>query len=460
MKNTQIEYIKIIELYGHKSFDVKLADNQLILVGENGLGKSTIINIFFYTLTSQWSKLLKYQFKEIEVGIDGKSYTFSINDVEQISNEIGDSSFHHILFKLKSLGISPEDALSEFSPRIFYKLKNEYFETPNKVRKALSEIVSSQVTMDIIPKNLIELESALNFHVLYLPTYRRIERDLKQIFPSLEEDLRKYNRHHSSFIINREHVELVEFGMQDVQSMISSKMSQLENEFRASLENLTSGYLRVILRKEYMQETLPLYQFNDEELDSIFEKIGTKDSFFSSDDLASLRNTAHSLNRGDSSSDIDLLSAHLIKQLLNLHKIQLNKEDKVRTFAKLSNSYLKGKKFEFDNKGFRLPLMPDFDNADYVLSNSKEEIDLSLLSSGEKQIVSLFAHMYLSDFDDFLVIIDEPELSLSVPWQKRLLEDIVSTENCNGLVAVTHSPFVYNNSLKKTAKSLMEFCIS
>jgi hypothetical protein len=37
------------------------------------------------------------------------------------------------------------------------------------------------------------------------------------------------------------------------------------------------------------------------------------------------------------------------------------------------------------------------------------------LSSGEKQIVSLFSHLYLSGQQLFFVIIDEPELSLSVP---------------------------------------------
>jgi energy-coupling factor transporter ATP-binding protein EcfA2 len=460
LNTTKIDYIKIDKLYGQKSFDVKLLDNQLILVGENGLGKSTIINIFFYTLTSQWSKLLKYQFKKIELGIDGKPYSFTLNDVENLCDDSNDDNSMYLLFKLKSLGLSAQKALTNFGPEIYRELRSEHYSNPTRLRKALSDLSRSNASLENIPSNITELESVLNFHVLYLPTYRRIERDLKHIFPSLEDDLRKYNRHHSNLIRSREHIEIVEFGMQDVQSMISSKMSQLENEFRSSLESLTSGYLRVILRKEYKQETaLPVYQFNDEELDSIFEKIGRNDSFFSRDDLINLRKTAHSLNEGNDLSDIDLLSAHLIKKLLNLHKVQLSKEDKVRTFAKLSNSYLRGKKFEFDNKEFRLPLMPDFDNEDFVLSDSKEEIDLSLLSSGEKQIVSLFAHMYLSDFDDFMVIIDEPELSLSVPWQKTLLEDIVSTENCNGLIAVTHSPFIYNNSLKSKTKSLMEFYI-
>ncbi|MGY3966967.1 AAA family ATPase [Aeromonas enteropelogenes] len=460
MKTSTINYVKIEKLYGHKSFNVELIDNQLIIVGENGLGKSTVINILFYTLTSQWQKLLKYQFHKIEVGVNGKSYSFTMDDINSVFDKVNENSYINLLFKLKNHNLTAKQAYLSFSSDIYRKLRNDSFSEPARLRRALMELADNKLTLDHLPKSLLKLESALNFHVLYLPTYRRIERDLKQIFPSLEEDLQKYNRYHSSISRNREHVELVEFGMQDVQSMISLKMNQLENEFRSSLERLTSGYLRVILRKEYKEESaLPEYKFNDQELDSIFEKIERDGSFFSRDDLKNLRNTAHALNEGNLSSDIDMLSAHLIKQLLNLHKNQLNKEDKVRTFAKITNSYLKGKKFDFNSKEFRLPLVPDFENEDYVLCNSTDEIDLSQLSSGEKQIVSLFAHMYLSDFDDFLVIIDEPELSLSVPWQKRLLVDITSTENCNGLIAVTHSPFVYNNSLKSKAKSLMEFYI-
>src|SRR5271170_3642807 len=70
---------------------------------------------------------------------------------------------------------------------------------------------------------------------------------------------------------------------------------------------------------------------------------------------------------------------------------------------------------------------------------STREIKLSHLSSGEKQIVSLFSHLYLSGGDQYFVLIDEPELSLSVPWQRRFLVDIRSASFCVGLVAVTHS---------------------
>jgi len=92
-----------------------------------------------------------------------------------------------------------------------------------------------------------------------------------------------------------------------------------------------------------------------------------------------------------------------------------------------------------------------------VDSSTDEPIRLSDLSSGEKQIVSLFSHLYLSGQSRYFVLIDEPELSLSVPWQKRFLIDIKNGDFCSGLIAVTHSPFIYANELKAYAHSLGEF---
>jgi predicted ATPase len=87
------------------------------------------------------------------------------------------------------------------------------------------------------------------------------------------------------------------------------------------------------------------------------------------------------------------------------------------------------------------------------------EIKLHHLSSGEKQIVSLFSHLYLSGGKKYFVLIDEPELSLSVPWQRKFLLDIKNADFCSGLVAVTHSPFIYDNELKKYAHGVGEFTV-
>ena len=86
----------------------------------------------------------------------------------------------------------------------------------------------------------------------------------------------------------------------------------------------------------------------------------------------------------------------------------------------------------------------------YLISDTKQRrniIKLAQLSSGEKQIISLFSKLYLEDNGNKknIIIIDEPELSLSLKWQKMLLPDIIKTENCDLLLTVTHSPFIFDN---------------
>src|SRR5208337_1482539 len=66
-------------------------------------------------------------------------------------------------------------------------------------------------------------------------------------------------------------------------------------------------------------------------------------------------------------------------------------------------------------------------------------------------------HLYLSGRDRFFVLIDEPELSLSVPWQRRFLLDIRKASFCAGLVAATHLPFIYDNELRKNTHAVGEF---
>lgn len=94
---------------------------------------------------------------------------------------------------------------------------------------------------------------------------------------------------------------------------------------------------------------------------------------------------------------------------------------------------------------------------DNDLGKKSDIIQLTQLSSGEKQIVSLFSKLYLESDEKSIVIIDEPELSLSLQWQKMLLPDIMRTENCDLLLTVTHSPFIFENEFDFDAKEIRRY---
>ncbi|MTI08775.1 AAA family ATPase, partial [Curvivirga aplysinae] len=89
-----------------------------------------------------------------------------------------------------------------------------------------------------------------------------------------------------------------------------------------------------------------------------------------------------------------------------------------------------------------------------ILKKCGTEIQMPMLSSGEKQIVSLFSHLYLDQDVTNIIFIDEPELSLSVDWQRLFLPDIEETGTCGLIAAVTHSPFIFENSFDDYAVDL------
>lgn len=115
------------------------------------------------------------------------------------------------------------------------------------------------------------------------------------------------------------------------------------------------------------------------------------------------------------------------------------------------NKYLNSKHFKYDPSDLTLGIHLD-DSGD--VNNT---VKLTQLSSGEKQIVSLFSKLYLEQEEKSIVIIDEPELSLSIKWQQMLLPDIMRTNNCRFLLTVTHSPFIFENEFDMDAKEIRAY---
>lgn len=66
--------------------------------------------------------------------------------------------------------------------------------------------------------------------------------------------------------------------------------------------------------------------------------------------------------------------------------------------------------------------------------------DLGSLSSGEKQIASMmYAATYFGDLGS-IVLIDEPEISLHIDWQRRFVPTIAERLGDHQLIICTHSP--------------------
>ena len=67
------------------------------------------------------------------------------------------------------------------------------------------------------------------------------------------------------------------------------------------------------------------------------------------------------------------------------------------------------------------------------------------LSSGEKQMLAILLTVLVEDQQPYILFMDEPEVSLHIEWQKRLIDLIVELNPNVQIILTTHSPAVIMN---------------
>ena len=72
---------------------------------------------------------------------------------------------------------------------------------------------------------------------------------------------------------------------------------------------------------------------------------------------------------------------------------------------------------------------------------NKNDIEFKKLSSGEKRIILLFLYIVFSK--EKIILIDEPEISLSLNYQSKFVDDIVRLADNKKIMMATHAPYIY-----------------
>jgi ABC-type Mn2+/Zn2+ transport system ATPase subunit len=459
-----LKRVRVKGLFNTFELDVPIEKNTLILVGENGSGKSTLINLIYYALTAQWGRLIELPFQTCIITIGDTDYPIekkrmpiskksgvltyfeqrlSKNDLNALLKSLAENSFQYWFSK------KGRDKAKEL--RTTFSLSPQSF--PLDAIVDLAQQVSLFTKQHLVGTKALDkvLNSNEKEQVLFLPTYRRIEKELSDVLPNLnvEETLSSYTNSRKSRQ-QAAYIELVEFGMTDVARAFKFALTDLDQHFRSELNRFTGFHLHDILQG--LHRNVDTSQLATDEVagtvDLMLSRIG--EEILSKDDRQKLRDLVNKV-RSDQDLDVEQsISALFLISLVGLHKNQQEREIPIRNLVELVNKYLSNKHLEFNPTAFELAIQRT------DTSNSCE-VPLHGLSSGEKQIVSLFSHVFLSGYQEYFVVIDEPELSISVPWQRRFLQDLKETGKCSGLIAVTHSPFVFENSLAEYAHSISEF---
>ncbi len=134
-KHGQVTKFQVIGLNNYRDFEIDFNNSCKILVGENGLGKTSIMNVFYYVLSREWTILDKVQFDFIELQIGNYIIEFSQSELRM-----------YVGWKLEFDGYIDNEALVKF------------------------ESINSQ------------LEETVGDRIVYFPIFRHLDNSLVPLF--------------------------------------------------------------------------------------------------------------------------------------------------------------------------------------------------------------------------------------------------------------------------------------
>ena len=458
MENQLVQF-DITGLHGVRDYSIKIEDGKVIIVGENGSGKTTIFKIMYHTLACDWDSLRTFSFESVKMHFSNKKTIkidssllqsiFAINDIERVAYYVEGRPrarrmhFDGLINNLISIKRKTEDKNAE-------ELERLYVNSPFPYQFISKVIEENSVTL--LYNITREIENTFDATILYLPTYRRIEEQLKNIFPNMDSDDWNKARKHTK---DDRAIELVEFGMGDVEKAVKDYQERLNNFSRAQQNKLTLGYLSEIIGAKYEHVDFDgIKGLTEQQISDILKRIESNILSDRQKDeirriLSQIKTTLETPSRVQ-----EKIICHYFLKLIDFDKEMSEEEASLLKFVDKCNKYLVSNSLIYDNQDFTCRI---YNKVSGKTSNT-DEIHFQDMSSGEKQIVSLFSHLNLTQQKKLFVFIDEPELSLSVDWQRMFLVDILDSTSCVGIVATTHSPFVFENELEKFVHGINEFC--
>jgi ABC-type lipoprotein export system ATPase subunit len=494
-KKYKIKKIKVESLFGLFDYDIPLKESGItILIGVNGSGKTTIFNILNSTLKAEFYNILNIDFKSFEIEFTN-GYIIKIRKKLQVKN-CNDLLFHMNNDRWNSLVYDKEDTrklrtinrytnklqklheeskvLADFSIEI---QSNGFGESHQLIKK--TEDREKGITYEVIdlPKKILDFWNELNLNSHLIETQRLQSRRVvsekrvisegaeykiihRKVTPSRNQKMIDYEPFDESYkviILNR---------INEYARELSDNIKSKRSDYFAESQNVEKNTLYEFLDKpainykdsSFKVEISDIYEeikkmedhikklremgiydlsevkiINDYGLNKKIKDLLEQNKAFSHKDKYSEEGLNKFLDFSLKSSLLTLYATNTIKKL----DIFTNLEKKIEIFLNSVNSLFipNHKKMEIDlEKGFIFKLK----------SRQGEDrvIDPSYLSSGEQHEVILNYELVFNTDSGSLILIDEPEISLHISWQRKFVSNLleIAKENNLNIIIATHSP--------------------
>lgn len=409
-----IDQVIVEDFWGEKKLQFNFYDDVNFIIGINGSGKTTAINIVVAALTADFYELDRLEFSKIIIKLKSTSNRKKPSVIIS-KKEANKTLFHSIEYEIKesasekpikiSLDDYEEQMILRGYPRSILERKLLL-----QHGKSVSNILNKLVNVSWLSVHRANTDRFSNDAEKYEYT---VDRKLKELSNRLVRYFSTLGKHGAELLENFQKTVFL--------SMLYSKSSK-------ALFTTAKG-IDLDEEKKALEGIFSQFKVNQKDfqikLDSHFEALKK-----AKDKLASESNSE--LTTKDISV---LIGTERIDYIVEEWKALLRKRDNIfeprDTFLRIINTMMQRKSFSINDQN---ELETD--------TQSGKKLPMHRLSSGEKQLLIVLGEALLQEKKSWVYIADEPELSLHVRWQESLVENLRAINPNAQIIFATHSPDV------------------
>jgi predicted ATP-dependent endonuclease of OLD family len=426
-------YIKNIEAKGVLGrFDIyqEFQEGVNVLFGKNGTGKTTLLHIIANLLNGDYRRFAFTDFKTIKVRLSDETdivvSKYKIEKDSHIKVVINDD------IVVEGLSIQEIHEQEQFvQERIVTSAV--YREKLLKIRsdeEAINPILSSAYFPAF--RTMIEAWATANSDSRNIKDARSVTTNFaRELFGSFVPSL----NYPSPIEIERE-----------LREEIDEALLKIARADREYFGELLPSVFQVLSKNSHSSVDDPAFEKEDSE--AIFEEINSLVKKLEDYPLKAAP-TITKLRNSVSSFQVDEQTKRIAERVLDIYRkalrevvsVQEQSFKSIETYLKSVNSFLEGKSIEISLTEPRSRPRPLIEIKFDAGIPQKIRGIRRALSSGERQIVTLiYAATHMSKQQ--IVLIDEPEISLHVDWQRHLLKKMSEQLGDRQIIVCTHSPVI------------------
>ena len=435
--------LQVEKLYGHYNYDnIVFNSDVTFLYGLNGCGKTTILNITEAIITGQIYKLFDYDFKKIILQYAPKN---NVNDIQEIVIVREDNQLL-ITFERQENTIEINAEIIKESrgrDRGFEKARYYFnrYDFLTKIKRIFNYVYlplnRSSVVYDF------DNDDSMYFYRKNRAFYvddsfeEPVNKDLAmvQIERLIEESCRRINSQ-ISYISDRFRNNILK-SLLDVNEQYTDS-NNLLNEIISQQANFNSikqtktAYIKILKELSLINkdEEIHFAEFFDEICEDISKN---KDKISVT--------TLLKMNEVIKIKKIVSLAEETEKQKASIRK-------PIEKFIETMNDFINTGE---DEKEIKISSMG---HVYFTTKYNKKPISIQYLSSGEKQLITFFANLIfkVKSSTSGIFVVDEPELSLHLSWQKIFVEKTLEINRNIQLIFATHAPEIIGKNRDKMFK--------